>query len=35
MVAGFFLLFNNVSSAFEETATCIEGATPTDCPTAP
>jgi Flp pilus assembly pilin Flp len=32
MVAGFFILFNNVSGAFEETATCVEGATPADCP---
>jgi Flp pilus assembly pilin Flp len=32
MVAGFFILFNNVSGAFSETATCVSGATPTDCP---
>jgi Flp pilus assembly pilin Flp len=32
MVAGFFILFNNVSGAFEETATCVSGATPADCP---
>jgi Flp pilus assembly pilin Flp len=35
MVAGFFLLFNNVSGAFEETGDCVEGATPADCPTPP
>ena len=27
MVAGFFLLFNNVSSAFTETATCVSSPT--------
>jgi Flp pilus assembly pilin Flp len=32
MVAGFFILFNNVSGAFSETATCVSGATPDDCP---
>jgi Flp pilus assembly pilin Flp len=32
MVAGFFLLFNNVSGAFEETGNCVEGATPEACP---
>jgi Flp pilus assembly pilin Flp len=32
MVAGFFLLFNNVSGAFQETGTCVSGATPADCP---
>jgi Flp pilus assembly pilin Flp len=32
MVAGFFILFNNVSGAFDETATCVSGATPDDCP---
>ena len=32
MVAGFFILFNNVSGAFQETATCVSGATPADCP---
>ena len=35
MVAGFFLLFNNVSGAFEETGDCVEGATPADCPAPP
>ena len=35
MVAGFFLLFNNVSSAFDETATCVQSPTQ-NCPdTAP
>jgi Flp pilus assembly pilin Flp len=34
MVAGFFLLFNNVSGAFSETATCVE--TPaSSCPGGP
>ena len=32
MVAGFFILFNNVSGAFSETATCVSSATPTACP---
>jgi Flp pilus assembly pilin Flp len=27
MVAGFFLLFNNVSGAFTETATCVSSPT--------
>jgi Flp pilus assembly pilin Flp len=27
MVAGFFLLFNNVSDAFRETATCVSSPT--------
>jgi Flp pilus assembly pilin Flp len=27
MVAGFFLLFNNVSGAFSETATCVSSPT--------
>jgi Flp pilus assembly pilin Flp len=31
MVAGFFLLFNNVSGAFDETATCVESPTQ-NCP---
>ena len=31
MVAGFFLLFNNVSSAFDETATCVSSPTK-NCP---
>jgi Flp pilus assembly pilin Flp len=31
MVAGFFLLFNNVSGAFSETATCVESPT-NNCP---
>jgi pilus assembly protein Flp/PilA len=34
MVAGFFLLFNNVSSAFTETATCVQSPT-NDCPDTP
>jgi Flp pilus assembly pilin Flp len=35
MVAGFFLLFENVQTAFNETATCISdpGGDPTTCPT--
>jgi Flp pilus assembly pilin Flp len=33
MVAGFFILFNNVSGAFSETATCVSGAKPANCPT--
>jgi Flp pilus assembly pilin Flp len=34
MVAGFFLLFNNVSGAFSETATCVS--TPaSSCPDGP
>jgi hypothetical protein len=33
MVAGFFLLFENVSTAFEDTGTCVTGgATATGCP---
>ena len=32
MVAGFFLLFENVSTAFSDTATCVTGAGPEDCP---
>ena len=35
MVAGFFILFNNVSGAFEETATCVSGANPDSCPDSP
>jgi Flp pilus assembly pilin Flp len=31
MVAGFFLLFSNVSSAFDETATCVQSPTK-NCP---
>jgi len=31
MVAGFFLLFNNVSGAFSETATCVSSPT-ASCP---
>jgi pilus assembly protein Flp/PilA len=31
MVAGFFLLFNNVSTAFTDTATCVSD--PEGCPT--
>jgi Flp pilus assembly pilin Flp len=34
MVAGFFLLFNNVSGAFSETATCVKSPT-NDCPDTP
>ena len=34
MVAGFFLLFENVQTAFNETATCIsDPGGPTTCPT--
>ena len=35
MVAGFFLLFENVQTAFNETATCISnpGQDPATCPT--
>ena len=32
MVAGFFLLFENVQTAFNETATCVTGNSPDDCP---
>ena len=35
MVAGFFLLFNNVSTAFQETGSCVGNATNVDsggCP---
>ena len=34
MVAGFFLLFNNVSGAFSETATCVSSPT-SSCPGGP
>jgi pilus assembly protein Flp/PilA len=35
MVAGFFLLFDNIQTAFNETAECVEnpGADPATCPT--
>jgi Flp pilus assembly pilin Flp len=35
MVAGFFLLFENIQTAFNETASCVEnpGADPATCPT--
>ena len=32
MVAGFFLLFENVSTAFRDTATCVTGVGGADCP---
>jgi Flp pilus assembly pilin Flp len=37
MVAGFFLLFDNIQTAFSNTATCVSdpGADPATCPTAP
>jgi pilus assembly protein Flp/PilA len=37
MVAGFFLLFDNIQTAFSNTATCVSdpGADPETCPTAP
>ena len=37
MVAGFFLLFENVQTAFQNTATCVSdpGADPATCPTGP
>jgi pilus assembly protein Flp/PilA len=34
MVAGFFLLFDNVSTAFTNTADCIEEPTAAGCPDA-
>jgi Flp pilus assembly pilin Flp len=33
MVAGFFLLFNNVSTAFTDTADCVESPGAPSCPT--
>jgi Flp pilus assembly pilin Flp len=33
MVAGFFLLFENVSTAFTDTATCVTGVGTPGCPT--
>jgi Flp pilus assembly pilin Flp len=35
MVAGFFLLFENVSTAFTDTATCVTGVGGPNCPTEP
>jgi Flp pilus assembly pilin Flp len=37
MVAGFFLLFENVQTAFDNTASCVAdpGGDPTTCPSAP
>jgi Flp pilus assembly pilin Flp len=32
MVAGFFLLFNNVSTAFTDTGDCVKTPGGTDCP---
>jgi len=34
MVAGFFLLFENVSTAFDNTASCVETPTAAGCPDA-
>jgi pilus assembly protein Flp/PilA len=34
MVAGFFLLFENVSTAFDNTANCVETPTAEGCPDA-
>jgi pilus assembly protein Flp/PilA len=31
MVAGFFLLFNNVSTAFQETGTCVSNPSAANC----
>jgi pilus assembly protein Flp/PilA len=31
MVAGFFLLFNNVSGAFQETGTCVSNPSAANC----
>ncbi|HSR28569.1 MAG TPA: Flp family type IVb pilin [Actinomycetes bacterium] len=33
MVAGFFLLFENVSTAFSDTASCVEQPGAAPCPT--
>jgi Flp pilus assembly pilin Flp len=33
MVAGFYLLFDNVSAAFTDTASCVTGVGGEDCPT--
>jgi len=35
MVAGFFLLFDNIQTAFENTANCVETPTAAGCPEAP
>jgi pilus assembly protein Flp/PilA len=35
MVAGFFLLFENVSTAFEDTASCVGSPGDTTCPSNP
>ena len=31
MVAGFFILFNNVSGAFQETGTCVSNPSAANC----
>jgi hypothetical protein len=35
MVAGFFLLFENVSTAFEDTGTCVSNPSAANCDQTP